>query len=237
MKKRILIIQNDDAERPGKFLKILKRSEFEIHIIDLYAGEEFPDPENYSGVIILGGPDSANDVNDKMRKQIKRIKEIISKDIPFLGICLGMQCLAKAIGCDVIKAEPKEIGFRDLNSNPFVIELNEDGKNDPLFSGMSSVMRIFHFHGETIVRNGRVRLLATGVLHENQAIKVGAYAYGIQGHLELDKDMLTLWHDNFEILQRIGLESLAYDYGDIEKEYNSNSERLLNNFLGIVRNI
>jgi len=191
--KKILIVKNVTHEDEGLFGDILKEKNIPYDVADLSLGEKFPDPENYSAVMVFGCPDSANDDTKKMKQELQRIKETIDAGIPYLGICLGMQALVKATGGNVRKNQIKEVGCRDADGNYFEINLTEDGKKDPIFDDLSSELKIFHLHGETVDLIPQITLLATGKYCKNQAVRVGKNAYGIQGHPELSEARLKVW--------------------------------------------
>ena len=115
MKTGLLIIKNITREGPGLLEDLLKEQGINYEIIDLNQGQTFPPVENYKAVVVLGGPDSANDENDKMQNELKRVRECVDSHIPYLGICLGLQTLVKASGGKVVRNAIKEIGFRDFS--------------------------------------------------------------------------------------------------------------------------
>jgi len=187
MNKKILIIKNITHENPGLLKSILNENNLQYDLIELDKGETFPNPLDYSALIVLGGPDSANDNTLKMTNELQKIKNAIDSKIPYLGICLGLQTLVKANGGKVIKNDVKEIGFRDPENNFFNINLTDEGKIDPIFKGFNSPLKLFHLHGETVSLGPDMTLLATGKYCKNQVVKVGSNAYGLQGNFELPK--------------------------------------------------
>ncbi|RMF06594.1 type 1 glutamine amidotransferase, partial [Candidatus Woesearchaeota archaeon] len=108
----VLIVKNITREGPGMLEHVLTSHSVPYKIVDLSMGDSFPSPEAYSAVVVLGGPDSANDETPKMKEELKRIRETLDAGIPYLGICLGMQTLTKAAGGKVLKCPVKEIGWR-----------------------------------------------------------------------------------------------------------------------------
>src|SRR3989344_7751470 len=123
MDKKVLIIKNISREGPGFLEKILQENLIYYNVCDLSAGDPLPNSKNYGTLIVMGGPDSANDKSSKIKNEIKYIKNWIAAKKPFLGTCLGLQLLIKAAGGKVVKNPVKEIGFRDSNGNFFEVEL------------------------------------------------------------------------------------------------------------------
>jgi len=104
MEKEILIVKNNINEGPGMLEGILLQRAIKYTIIDLDKGQLIPPVEEYTAMVVLGGPDSANDNNEKMRHELAAIKKCIQLKKPYLGICLGLQTLVKAAGGQVVKS-------------------------------------------------------------------------------------------------------------------------------------
>ena len=90
---RVLIVKNITHEGPGLIKDILNEQNIQFSIIDLSDQVKFPQIEKYNLIVILGGPDSANDKSEKITKQLKFIQLALKREIPIFGICLGMQLL------------------------------------------------------------------------------------------------------------------------------------------------
>lgn len=233
--KKVLIVKNVAHEDAGLFESMLEEKGIAYDSVDLSADKKFPEPKNYAAVMVFGGPDSANDNTGKMRQELQRIKEVIDAEMPYLGICLGMQTLVKSAGGNVRKNAVREVGFRDINGNYFEIELTEEGKNDPIFNGLDASLKIFHLHGETVDLTPEMSLLATGKTCRNQAVKVGKNAYGLQGHFELTEEKLRLWISKDKDLQVLNKKSLLQDYQNLKLQLENNARKILANFLEIAR--
>ena len=232
--KKILIVKNISREGPGLLELVLKDENISFNIVDLDKGEKFPDPREYSAVFVFGGPDSANDQNNKMGEELKRVKQAVDAGIPYFGVCLGMQTLVKAAAGEIYKHDTQEIGLRDSEGNYFEIDLTNEGKKDPIFIGLKSPLKIFHLHGETVSLGDGMMLLATGKYCRNQVVKIGNSAYGFQGHLELTDLMLEQWIVQDPDLKPLSAASLKSDYNDIRSEYQNNGRTILNNFLELA---
>ena len=142
-----------------------KERGFEANIIRPPLGDNLPDNlSTYSAIVVFGGPMSVNDDEDFIREEIKWMKRVIDSDIPYLGICLGAQILAKYLGCDVVKNKNDlaEIGF-------FEIEPVGDGVK------MFKDQNIFYqFHTEGFEIPNKCQLLARGEFFKNQKFALGS---------------------------------------------------------------
>ena len=234
MKKEILIIKNSTSEGPGLLVEVLKEKNVECFTVDLERRENPPPVENFGAVVVLGGPDSANDTNEKMKNELAFIRNAIDLKIPYLGICLGLQTLVKAAGGKVIKSPVKETGFIDPDGNNFTISLTDKGKQDPLFEGLNSPLNVFHLHRETVELPDNIILLATGKFCRNQVVKVGSNAYGIQSHFELTPEMFESWINEDPDLLQLNKERLQAVFNEIKDEYVKTGRQLFQNFLKIA---
>ena len=139
-----------------------------------------------TGMIVLGGPMSANDDTPFLRQQLSSIELALTNNIPILGICLGAQLLAKAAGTSVYKNKSKEIGFFD-------IDLTKKGQLDPVLGKLNRRETVFQWHSDTFDLPQGAVALATSLLTENQAFHLGQSAYGLQFHPEVKPDMIARW--------------------------------------------
>jgi GMP synthase-like glutamine amidotransferase len=234
MEKEILIVKNISREGPGLLEAELKERGIGYTVVDLNQGQNFPPTENFGAVVVLGGPDSANDENEKMKNELARIREVIAAGIPYLGICLGLQTLVKAAGGKVLKSPTKEVGFIDPEGNNFTVELTDDGKKDPLFEGLDNTFNVFHLHGETVELTDNMVLLAVGKFCRNQIARVGTNAYGIQCHFELTPEMFETWINGDPDLLQLDKEQLRENFETIRDEYTRVGRQLFKNFLRIA---
>jgi GMP synthase-like glutamine amidotransferase len=234
MEKEILIVKNITREGPGLLEAELKERAIRYTILDLNQGQNFPPIENYGAAVVLGGPDSANDRNKKIENEVGQIRETIAANIPYLGICLGLQILVKASGGKVVKSSTKEVGFIDPEGYNFTVELTEEGKKDPLFEGLDDTFEVFHLHGETVELTDDMVLLAVGKFLRNQIVRVGSNAYGIQCHFELTLEMFETWINEDMDLLALNKDDLRANFGSIQNEYTCVGRQLFKFFLKIA---
>ena len=182
----VLLVQNTRIEGSGHLGSLLEEDGFDIQSI-IAKNETIPEKQ-FSLVVILGAPESANDDLSYLHDEQKLIKRCVSENIPVLGVCLGSQLIAKAFGSNVYRGPRKEIGFyHDLevcNDNPF-------------FSGFQKKFTVFHWHGDTFDLPVGSNLLASSEYYQNQAFQYKS-AVGLQFHLEVNESMVDLWLDNTE---------------------------------------
>ena len=234
MKKPILILRNIPRESPGLIEILLKEHNLKYHLVDFDESTVIESIENYSALVILGGPESANDMTPKMHNELALIREAIEEQIPYLGICLGLQTLVKALGGKVVKCQTNEIGFRDSKNNFFKVKLTSDGRTDKLFNDLPDIHTVFQLHGETVQLTPQMTLLASGDFCQNQIIKIGETAYGIQSHFELTTDLLEAWITGDPDLQKLQSEQLRSDFETIKSAYQNTGRQLFFNFLSIA---
>jgi GMP synthase-like glutamine amidotransferase len=137
-------------------------------------------------LIIMGGPMSVNDPDPWVSIEIQAIEEAMRRAIPVLGICLGAQLIAKALGQPVTRNPVKEIGW-------YPIHWRNEAAADPLFHSLHSPETLFHWHGETFgLPEGSV-WLAYSERCPHQAFRYGTNIYGLQFHPEVTPEMIADW--------------------------------------------
>lgn len=230
----LLIVQNITREGPGLLERVLVDEGVGYDVVDLDRSQSLPDLANYKALVVLGGPDSANDETDKMKSELAFIRQALNAGLPYLGICLGLQALVKAANGQVVKGEVKEVGFIDPDGGRYTVTLTSEGKTDPLLAELPDELDVFQLHGETVELTPMMKVLATGKFCQNQIVKVTDNAYGIQSHFEVTPEMLAIWAEEDPDLIPIGKDKLAADLDAIEQSYTHTGRIILKNFLKIA---
>ncbi len=206
--KRILVFQHVPYEILGTFHPLLKNAGFRIRYANF--GRQ-PEPQvdmsKYDGLVVLGGPMGVCDADKHphLTQEIRAIRDAIQHDKPVLGICLGSQLIAAALGAKVYKNEKKEIGWYDVS-------LTDEGKKDPVLSGIGGTKKIFQWHGDTFDIPYGGTWLAKSEACANQAFRYGDKVYGLQFHLEVDEPMVSRWlqiPENIAEMKAMGGDTIA----------------------------
>lgn len=148
-----------------------------------------PSPLNdYAGLVIMGGPMSANDEHlSYIAAELTLIRDCLQADMPMLGICLGAQLMAKAAGGEIHASPKREIGWSPVFPTT-------DASLDPLFQLLPEEgCTVFQWHGETFTLPGTATLLATHPEVPQQAFRLGRGQYGLQFHLEVGPEIIERW--------------------------------------------
>lgn len=231
---RLLILQNISRETPGLIAQALERRQVAYDVIDLDKGQPLPALDAYSGLVVMGGPDSANDASTKMAAELEFVKAALARKLPYLGVCLGLQVLVKAAGGKVVTSPVKEVGFRDPTGELFQVYLTTEGQIDPVFGGLQNSFKVFQLHGETVELPPEAKLLANGQYCHNQIVRIGDNAYGIQSHFELTPEMLADWADQDPDLKHLPSSYLLADYQLIKHEYEATAITIFGRFLDLI---
>jgi GMP synthase-like glutamine amidotransferase len=230
----ILIIKHIDIEGPGTLGDFLLKKGEPFRVVELNAGEKFSkDLKGIKAVVVLGGPMNVYE-EDKypfLKEENVFIQRILKAEIPYFGICLGSQLLAKAAGARVVRSPVKEIGW-------YKIALTPDGKNDPFFQGFQEDEDIYHWHGDMFEIPQDGALLASGTGCPHQAFRVGKNAYGIQFHVEVTDRSIKEWCDEYSSTDLSGRKehcaAMLDGYSKKKEQFNRQAERLYENFMRII---
>ena len=174
-------------EHLGLIAPALQSRGLAVQYVDMFDGA--PPPERIgdaAGLIFMGGPMSANDDLPYLRAELALIEQAAQAGTPVLGVCLGAQLIAKALGARVYRNPVKEIGW-------FPVWWTPAAASDPLFTGLSAPETVFHWHGETFDLPPAAEWLARSEACAHQAFRVGTNVYGLQFHLEVAPEMISDW--------------------------------------------
>ena len=187
---KILVFQHVPHEPLGTLDPLLKEAGFRIRYVNFSRDPDLrPALDRYAALIVLGGPMSADEIDayPNLATEVAIIREALDRDMSVLGICLGAQLLAKALGGSVVRNPRREIGWHH-------VELTRAGRDDPVLSTFADRQTVFQWHEDGI------RLQDTAAVHlagspasAVQAFRSGEHAYGFQFHLEVDRSLIERW--------------------------------------------
>lgn len=184
---RVIAFRHIHFEGAGRIAPVLASRGIGLEFVDAYQpGATIPDTSEADGLILLGGPCSANDPLPWLTEEQRLIRRAVAQGQPVLGVCLGAQLMARALGSRVYRNPVKEIGWFD-------IQPTEAAREDRLFGGLSGPETVFHWHGETFDLPEGATLLASSAACRHQAFRVGRAAYGLQFHLEVTPGIIADW--------------------------------------------
>lgn len=232
--RSLLIIRHEPHEGPGILADMAKQHGLPMDVVDYRKLDALHSLSSYGAILVMGGPQSANDTTKEMQEELRLISDAFSMRIPYFGVCLGLQVGVKAAGGSVRKNAVREAGPLDHEGHRYSIELTSAGKSDPLLVGIADSIPMFHAHGETVEITPTMTLLATGTWCENQIVKIGPRAYGIQGHLELTDDLLAQWKVHTPEIAALNQDALDREWKSLATNYRANCEKIFTNFLRIA---
>jgi GMP synthase (glutamine-hydrolysing) len=186
---KVLVFQHVPYEPLGTLDPLLKEAGFRIRYVNFgREPEQRPALDRYEALIILGGPMNSDQIDSypNLITEVEIIREAVERNMSVLGICLGAQLLAKALGGAVSRNKTREIGWYD-------VEMTTTGLDDPVLSTFAPRQEVFQWHEDGITLPPGAELLASSPASLVQAFRYGAHAYGFQFHLEVDRPLIERW--------------------------------------------
>lgn len=234
---RILVFQHVAAEPLGTLDPMLRRRGHRVKFVNFERDPQArPRLDRYRGLIVLGGPMNVEDRTRRahLQTEIDVIGEAVAQGKPVLGICLGAQLLAHALGAGVHRHEASEIGWYDLVTTA-------DGRSDPVLAPLGTALPVFQWHSCRFdIPPGAVHL-ARSATCENQAFRYGSHAYGFQFHLEMDSPLIERWLNLPDYCADLAAACLGRSENDIRAETGVHiaamqrvANDVFNNFLDLI---
>lgn len=234
---RILVFQHVAAEPLGTLDPLIRRRGHRIRFVNFERdpGAQ-PDVDRYRGLVVLGGPMNVEDQASRphLRTELRAIERMLGQGKPVLGICLGAQLLAHALGAPVKRQPVPEIGWYRLRAT-------EAGRNDRVLAPLGEEAPVFQWHGRHFEIPRSAVHLARSETCEQQAFRWGGNAYGFQFHLEMDEPLIERWLATpgyrAELERREGLHDEAAIRAHTREhiaDMQARAESVFSNFLDLV---
>ena len=238
----VIVLQHIKIEDPGYIKDLMLNDGVNLTTIELDEGEKIPnDLSKFDAMFCMGGPMDTYMVDQYpwLIDEKKRIKEfVVTLKKPYLGFCLGCQLLGEAVGGNVVKSNPSEIGIMDVNFSP-------EKNNDSLFSSFPNKIKSLQWHSyevNNLQSNKDVVILASSPITKYQIFKYQNHAYGIQFHIEIKDTTVNEWgcvpEYKSALEKQLGkgaLEKFDKEAKSNMSQMNNYSEILYTNFKKIIK--
>jgi len=183
-REKVLVIMHQEGSSPGRVGMMLEAMGYRLVACRPPLGDTLPTTlSDYAGTVVFGGPMSANDPDDYVKREIDWMGVPLGENKPLLGICLGAQMLSKHLGGSVAGRNDQraEIGYYPIEATPQGNEM------------MEWPSHVYQWHREGLTLPSGATLLAKNQYYPNQAYSYGEKAFGIQFHPEVTTWMMNRW--------------------------------------------
>ncbi len=191
---KIYVLQHHPVENLGNIADALEGAALAWQYVHVNDGQPVPaNMKGAGGLIVMGGPMGVyqTDRYPWLRDEMRLIEDAVKSNLPVLGVCLGAQILAAALGAKVDRnPNGKEIGWHP-------IRLHDSAEDDRLMRGLPTTMTPFHWHGDIFDLPPGAISLASSDKTPCQAFRLGDKAYGFQFHFEVTRDGVAAMADAF----------------------------------------
>ncbi|TCT00229.1 type 1 glutamine amidotransferase [Aquabacter spiritensis] len=235
---KFLVLQHAPSEHPGRFREFMRQDGIVWDAVELDAGETIPPTDPYDALLAFGGPMDVWEerIHPWLKTEKAVIRDWVAAGRPFLGICLGHQLLAEAMGGRVAKMARPEVGVCPVALTP-------EGRGAAVFAGLPDNFPTLQWHGaEVTTLPEGATVLARNEACPIQAIQLGPRAFGVQYHVEIESGTVRDWGAIPEY--KDALESITGEGGQAQLEAETDdrmdafkmaAQHLYGNFLRTIR--
>jgi len=232
---RVVVLQHVECEPPGTYTPFLAKRG---NLLTVQLDRDGATPldrinlDEVAAIVAMGGPMGVYETDEHpwIAPELQFIAAAVGAGVPFLGICLGAQLLAAALGGEVFRGVDPEVGVGR-------VDLVAEATGDPVLGGLPPNFPVLQWHSDTFTLPPDSVLLASSELYVNQAFRMGS-AYGLQFHVEADWELASQWLAIPEYRQSIeaalgpdGPDRLAADLPAFETEITCVADHVVESWL------
>jgi GMP synthase (glutamine-hydrolysing) len=234
MADRVLVVKHVPWEGPHRIGSALVSAEVELDVRCTLDGHDLPALDEVIGAVFMGGPMNVDQIEEYPGLLVERewIAAAAEAQLPMLGVCLGAQLLARALGSDVVPGPAPEIGWAPVTIHDAA---------DPLARHLAPETDVLHWHGDVFDLPPGASLLASSARTEVQGFRKDN-AWGFLFHAEADLDLATLWMNErsmrdeaIEALGEDGAGRILTEAAELDARIRVQTEPLFDAFAAIVR--
>jgi GMP synthase-like glutamine amidotransferase len=184
-----VVLQHVAHEGPGAIALAVSNASGELAVVRVDRGDPVPAAEvvsDMAGLVVMGGPMGVHDAEAWLAAERSLLRAAVKAGLPVLGVCLGAQQLAAALGGKVTAGPVPETGVGEVH-------LTTEALHDPVFGPAPTPLPCVHWHADTFTLPEGAVHLAGNDAYENQAFRFGARSYGLQFHVEVTAALAAHW--------------------------------------------
>ncbi|MGH2808998.1 MAG: type 1 glutamine amidotransferase [Actinomycetota bacterium] len=198
----VAIVQHEESVPPGLIAEVLEETGTEHVVIEAWRADGWPAVGGLGGLVVMGGTMNVDETDRYpfLARSRALMADALDRELPTLGVCLGSQMMARVLGADVFRADPRNAFFGE-------VELTPQGADDEIVQSFDSVP-VLQFHEDTFkVPDGAFALASSATSGLAQAFRYRDTAYAVQFHFEVDHDIVSTWCDE------IGDDAMVQEWG------------------------
>lgn len=185
----VAIVQHEDSVPPGLIAEVFESTPVPFVVIEAWREVPWPTVHELGALVVMGGVMNVDELEAYpfLVRSRQLMTDALERGLPTLGVCLGSQMMARVLGAEVFRSDPRNAFFAP-------VELSPQGRDDEVIQPFGSGVPVLQFHEDTFKTPGDAIPLATSTSSGlDQAFRYGNNAYAVQFHFEVDEGILRGW--------------------------------------------